>query len=640
MAIHQGTPQIRPKYRSDIDGLRAIGVLSVVFFHAFPNLLRGGFIGVDIFFVISGYLISKIIFENLLNLSFSFSDFYAHRVRRIFPSLLIVLTTTFSVGWVTFSAGEFSQLGKHIAGGAGFISNLLLLNESGYFDVGGEFKPLLNLWSLGIEEQFYIFWPLILALTWRFRCKFIYVVLLALISSFLLNLHLSGSNPVANFYLPFSRFWELLVGALAVLLSRNAIFQKFKFKNSLSVLGVVFIVSAEIFIVSESNFPGWWALLPAIGTALILLSEPVGWINSRILSCRLLVWIGLISYPLYLWHWPIFVFWRTWFPYDMHILTTLFLIALSLLFGWISYQFVEKPIRSKGGMKTVVFLSILMLGVGYVGYNTYSRGGLPSRKVAQESNAIDRLLQNPAVPNCSVGEPAHPNEKLPPGCSSDNLKNKGVVSVFLWGDSHVANFSYGFTEARIKEYDINLRYALKGACPPVLNYTPQETIPCIEFNEFAFSEIAKFHPDTVVLLADWVIYGERGKTNLSDEKLVLTIDRLKSLGVKKIILFGNYPDFEVNQARLGLKLFQPQVVDRTYKRFNFSTIKVDRHMAEIAYLSQINFISPINLLCNTEGCLLSASRNEFIPMAYDKTHFTYAGSDFFMENFIDKNFFR
>ena len=160
MKIDQGLPQIYPKYRPDIDGLRAIGVSSVVFYHAFPNILRGGFVGVDIFFVISGYLISKIISDNLLHHRFSFVDFYAHRVRRIFPSLLIVLVTTFAVGWVTFSAGEFAQLGKHIAGGAGFISNLLLLNESGYFDVGGEYKPLLNLWSLGIEEQFYIFLPL------------------------------------------------------------------------------------------------------------------------------------------------------------------------------------------------------------------------------------------------------------------------------------------------------------------------------------------------------------------------------------------------------------------------------------------------------------------------------------------------
>jgi hypothetical protein len=185
-----------------------------------------------------------------------------------------------------------------------------------------------------------------------------------------------------------------------------------------------------------------------------------------------------------------------------------------------------------------------------------------------------------------------------------------------------------------------VRSALKGACPPVLNYTSKETIPCIEFNEFALKEITKFHPDTVILLADWVIYYEQRKANLSDDKLVSTIDRLKALGVKKIILVGNYPDFEVNQARLGLKLFQPQEIDRTYKRFNFSTIKVDRHMADIANSKNIKFISPINLLCNIDGCLLSASRDEFIPMAYDKTHFTYAGSDFFMQNFIDKDFFR
>lgn len=640
MKIHHGTSQIRPKYRLDIDGLRAIGVLSVVFFHAFPNVLKGGFIGVDIFFVISGYLISRIIFENLQNNSFSFVDFYAHRVRRIFPSLLIILVATFAVGWVTFSAGEFAQLGKHIAGGAGFISNLLLLNESGYFDVGAEYKPLLNLWSLGIEEQFYIFWPLVLALTWRVGYKFIYVVLAGLISSFLLNLYLSGINPVANFYLPFSRFWELLIGAFAAYLSISINTKKLVFANNFSFLGVLLIVSAEILIVSDGSFPGWWALLPVAGATLIILSEPDGWINKQILSCRLLVWVGLISYPLYLWHWPIFVFWRTWFPHEINLETTLFLIGLSTLLGWISYKFIENPIRLRGGLGVAIFLSVLMVIVGYVGYNTFSRDGLPSRRVAQESNVIDRLLQNPDVPNCSVGDIAHPTDSLPAGCVGSNAKQRKAVSVFLWGDSHVANFSYGLTENRIKEFDINVRSALKGACPPVLNYTPKETIPCVEFNEFALKEIIKFKPDTVILLADWVIYYEQGKVNLSDEKLISTIVRLKALGVRKIILVGNYPDFEVNQARLGLKLFKSQAVDRTYKRFNFSTIKVDRHMAEIANSNNIKFISPINLLCNADGCLLSASRNEFIPMAYDKTHFTYAGSDFFMQNFIDKDFFR
>jgi len=640
MKIDQGLPQIHPKYRPDIDGLRAIGVLSVVFYHAFPNILRGGFVGVDIFFVISGYLISKIIFNNLIHHRFSFVDFYAHRVRRIFPSLLIVLITTFAIGWITFSAGEFAQLGKHIAGGAGFISNLLLLNESGYFDVGGEYKPLLNLWSLGIEEQFYIFWPLMLALTWKARYKFIYVVGVALIGSFLLNLYLSSLNPVANFYLPFSRFWELLIGALAALFYTKINSEKLIYANYLSFLGIALIVLAEIFIASESNFPGWRALIPTIGAVLIILSGPTGWINKHILSCRLLVLLGVISYPLYLWHWPILVFWKTWFPYEMGLITTLFLISLSIALGWISYRYIENPIRLKGGLGVAALLSFLMLIVGYVGYNTFSRDGLPSRKVAQESNAIDRLLSDPAVPNCSVGEPLHPNNQLPSGCMGRGNNSSDSVSVFLWGDSHVANFSYGLTETRIKDFDINLQYALKGACPPVLNYTPKETIPCIEFNDFALRKIIQFHPDTVVLLADWVIYNQKGQAQLSDEKLVATINQLKLLGVKKIILVGNYPDFEVNQARLGLKLFKPQLIDRTYKRFNFTAIKAGQHISNIAQSNDIQFISPINLLCNVEGCLLSTSPDEFIPMAYDKTHFTYPGSDFFMQNFIDKNFFR
>jgi peptidoglycan/LPS O-acetylase OafA/YrhL len=162
-----------PKYRPDIDGLRAIAVLSVIGFHAFPEWIKGGFIGVDIFFVISGYLISTIIIENLKNDSFSFVDFYSRRIRRIFPALLLVLIASYAVGWFTLLAEEYAQLGKHIAAGAGFVSNLVLWNESGYFDAASDTKPLLHLWSLGVEEQFYVIWPLLMWITWKRKLNFL-----------------------------------------------------------------------------------------------------------------------------------------------------------------------------------------------------------------------------------------------------------------------------------------------------------------------------------------------------------------------------------------------------------------------------------------------------------------------------------
>ena len=202
------------KYRPDIDGLRAIAVLSVVAFHAFPSWIRGGFIGVDVFFVISGYLISTIIFENLDKGTFSFSEFYSRRIRRIFPALLLVLIACFAFGWFALLADEYKQLGKHIAAGAGFISNFILWNESGYFDNSADAKPLLHLWSLGIEEQFYIVWPLLLWFVWKRKFNLLTITIVLAVASFILNLKGVKQDMVATFYSPQPRFWELLCGSL------------------------------------------------------------------------------------------------------------------------------------------------------------------------------------------------------------------------------------------------------------------------------------------------------------------------------------------------------------------------------------------------------------------------------------------
>lgn len=204
--------QTHPKYRPDIDGLRAIAVLSVVAFHAFPNYLKGGFIGVDIFFVISGFLISTIIFENLDKGTFSFSEFYARRIKRIFPSLLLVLVTSYTFGWFVLLSDEYTQLGKHIAAGAGFVSNFALWSESGYFDNSTDTKPLLHLWSLGIEEQFYIIWPPLLYVAWKRKFNLLTLVILVAFISFLLNLKGVKHDSTATFYAPQTRFWELLCG--------------------------------------------------------------------------------------------------------------------------------------------------------------------------------------------------------------------------------------------------------------------------------------------------------------------------------------------------------------------------------------------------------------------------------------------
>jgi peptidoglycan/LPS O-acetylase OafA/YrhL len=306
------------KYRPDIDGLRAIAVLSVVAFHAFPNWLKGGFIGVDVFFVISGYLISTIIFESLENGTFSFGEFYSRRIKRIFPALLLVLLACYTFGWFVMVADEYKQLGKHIAAGAGFFSNISFWHEAGYFDSLSETKPLLHLWSLGIEEQFYLLWPMLLWFAWKRNFNLLTITILVAAVSFFLNVKGIKEDAVATFYSPQTRFWELLCGSILawVTLYKKEVSTTVMARlggglvsstyrvmlepegkavcNILSFLGLLLLTFGFFRINKELSFPGKWAVVPVLGAVLIIFAGPKAWANRTILSNKAVVWFGLV----------------------------------------------------------------------------------------------------------------------------------------------------------------------------------------------------------------------------------------------------------------------------------------------------------------------------------------------------------
>ena len=383
-----------PKYRPDIDGLRAVAVLAVVGFHAFPAWIQGGFIGVDIFFVISGFLISTIIFENLDKGTFSFTEFYARRVRRIFPALITVLFFCFVFGWFVLLADEFNQLGKHILAGAGFVSNLVLWSEAGYFDNSAETKPLLHLWSLGIEEQFYIVWPLLLWVAWNRKFNLLTLTAFIAFVSFTLNVKGVKQDPVATFYSPLTRFWELTCGTLLawfVLHKRDSYSNIRKraekiisslscrdkqekdeknIANFLSFLGLFVLAYGFWQANKEMTFPGYLALIPVVGAVLVISAGPSAWVNRIILSSKVAVWFGLISFPLYLWHWPILSFGRIIYneapPIDFKLLAIAFSISLSRL----TVKLIEDPFRfgnQRAGLK-VAMLSGSVFALGVVGF--------------------------------------------------------------------------------------------------------------------------------------------------------------------------------------------------------------------------------------------------------------------------------
>lgn len=468
--MSQNNPHLsHPKYRPDIDGLRAVAVLSVVGFHAFPNWVKGGFIGVDVFFVISGFLISGIIFENLDSGAFTFREFYARRIKRIFPALLLVMAASYAFGWFSLLADEYKQLGKHMAGGAAFISNFVLWLEAGYFDNSAETKPLLHLWSLGIEEQFYIIWPFLLWRAWKRKLNFFTVTLAITACSFYLNIRGIRHDAEATFYSPLTRFWELMCGSLlawvtiykkssyanlklatdrilATAIYRNRTVEEGRTLANLSAfVGLALLAWGFDSITKDYRFPGAWALVPVVAAVLIISAGPETWANRNLLSNKVAVWFGLISYPLYLWHWPLLSFARIVESETPSIYVRIAAALLSIILAWLSYKLVERPVRRSRRDKAIVStLIVLMVVMGYVGYNTYDRDGLPFRSAL--------LNVSPPIQRLSDDNPrSHAKCLSAYGLSRENIRycrlsGNSRPHIALIGDSHAAALFPGLSK--------------------------------------------------------------------------------------------------------------------------------------------------------------------------------------------------
>ena len=478
-----------PAYRPEIDGLRAVAVLLVVLFHAFPTVVAGGFIGVDVFFVISGFLISGIIYQNLDRGTFSFTDFYARRIRRIFPALVLVMAACFAFGWFAMLADEYKLLGKHLAAGAGFIANLTLWQESGYFDSAADTKPLLHLWSLGIEEQFYMLWPLALWAAHRVKAPRLALCLALVAASFALNVAFVHSNPVATFYSPGTRFWELLAGSVLAYfatpagqaaLARKPLLRRALAPNAGAAadvhawIGLALLALAVATITPARAVPGWWALLPVLGTCFILLAGSGAWFNRVVLSGPLLVWIGLISYPLYLWHWPLLVFARlaeynSTPPWPFRLAA----VALSVVLAWLTYIVLEKRLRF-GPARTAkaAVLCLLMLGVGLAGYEGYRRNGFTSRAANAKVAQFADILSPPATR--ITNDSCHKLLGRTPVPGAVCLAKSARPKMLVLGDSHAMAFNSAAVTGR-SAFDTVL---LAGhGCLPFIsyqNYGPQE----------------------------------------------------------------------------------------------------------------------------------------------------------------------
>ncbi|MFC5440851.1 acyltransferase family protein [Rhodanobacter ginsenosidimutans] len=622
------------KYRPEIDGLRAIAVLLVVIFHAAPELAPGGYVGVDIFFVISGFLITGIIWEALEAKKFSLGWFYSRRVKRIFPALFLVLLFVCVVGWFMLLPDEYERLGEHVTGGAAFVSNLLLWREAGYFDVVAETKPLLHLWSLGIEEQFYIVWPLGLYVLHRLRLNLYPALLVVILLSFALNVYQVGSDPVAAFYSPFARFWELALGGLLAchgMKQADAVTSR-GLAEAKAWLGLLLIAGAVVLLRKDSQFPGWWALMPTFGAALLISAGSQSWICRNVLSLRGMVLVGLISYPLYLWHWPLLVFSRIHESGQPSVGIRLFAVLSSAVLAWLTYRFVEKPIRFGAGRNSVsrvVLVCVPLALILVAGIVIHLNRGFSSR-FPNEIQALASFKYDPSIPyrsrSCFLLA-VQPASSL--ATCADGPKSAPKDTMLLWGDSYAAALYPGYKYVLAGKSRL-LQVTAVG-CPPAVGFTPGGR-RCEDIVNEVMRRVAAEKVGHVVIAARW---SGQGWPGIAPE-VTAAIAELRKLGVQRIDLVGQLPEWS---DTLPTSLFEAYQRDKQFhQRMTFGLAgggeELDASLRKFSEQVGVNYLSPRQVLCNKQGCLTMIGGRLDALTSFDRGHLTVPASEFVVQQFV------
>jgi peptidoglycan/LPS O-acetylase OafA/YrhL len=668
------------KYRSEIDGLRAFSVLSVVAFHAFPHLLTGGFIGVDVFFVISGYLITSHIFEKLGRGEFSLTDFYGRRIRRIFPALILVMVCSLALGWFSLFADEYAQLGKHVASGAAFITNFILANESGYFDQAAHAKPMLHLWSLAIEEQFYIIWPVVLWLAWKMKFNLLAITILVAALSFYLNLHYVENNPTETFYWPVGRFWELLSGSILawLLLHKSDALSHLKLRidkflariissnkvegndsttsNLMSFVGLLLLAYGVIRINGGLPFPSAWTLIPVLGAVLVIASGPNAWFNRIFLMNPIAVWFGLISYPLYLWHWPILSFLRIFDGSENQISNELIIsgIILSIFLSWLTYKFIERPLRFQlPKNKTTPSLLVSLLVTGLIGFAIYTKEGFPDRYGVTPQRGVILFEEYPHPRKNSNCHDVYSD--LSGEVWSCLLSKSDLADVAIIGDSHAQQYYQSFAKHLPNKSVLNI--SMPGCLPfvsdelinkfcsnhdKILSFLKsQKSIKEIyltgywsylaagfKFGNFEGQRVADDLNDSNV--ESFVRNGRKVIAELIDSNKHVTIIRdIPDLIFKPMACLNITSDYlsklRVNTINFdGITVGDSCVIDK--KKFTQRNQPFDDLLnIFISDFPSVSVLDPKEILCEDGKCWVFKNG---LPLYYDSDHLTIEGTDY------------
>jgi len=651
------------KYRSEVDGLRTVAVLPVILFHAGFTVFSGGFVGVDIFFVISGYLITTILLAELENGSFSIVRFYERRARRILPALFVVIASCVPFAWLWMTPIQLKEFGSSIAAVIVFSSNILFWKEDGYFAAAAELKPLLHTWSLAVEEQFYLFFPPALAIAWRFGRKKVFwlIVCIAVISLGATEL-VMRKDASANFYLIPTRAWELMAGALCAFV---ALHNPVKPNNAASIVGLGTIVLSIIAYNDSTPFPSIYALAPVGGAVLIILFAQRGTLVARMLSTRPMVGLGLLSYSAYLWHQPIFAFARIRSLTDPSLTLMGSLAFLSIFLAYLSWRYVEQPFRGKEGRllntKKSLFTASAFAGfiLALIGLAIMQDNGMRHRFDPHSLAIADSALERTANARCTfrLKRPIPPAEDT--GCIIPN--QDGQVDLLMLGDSHSAAVAPQVQKilARSNVGSLNLSY---DACMPAIGlsrYNLGEEQPCSKYMRRAIDYARNNKIKTIVILARYSIYlegthfdnGEGGVTHgpsiIVDQENTpplfghtdnqrrqratnVFIESLKNLSKEfRLVVIDPIPEAGWNVPQIAFKqsIFENNKADfstswQSFERRNHSVIQAFNDLPQ----SNIIRVRPSNILCHgpRKRC---ANTIDGMPIYFDDNHLNARGVD-------------
>jgi peptidoglycan/LPS O-acetylase OafA/YrhL len=629
---------MRIDYRPDIDGLRAFAVLSVLGFHAFPWIFPGGFIGVDVFFVISGFLITSILFAELQGRTFNIFGFFARRVLRIFPALLLVLLACLLAGWFTLLADEYKQLGKHIAAGAGFFANLALWFEAGYFDRASEVKPLLHLWSLGIEEQFYIAWPLILWGMWRLPRGVRGVTLAMLVVSLLYASVLVFVNQTQTFYAPWTRAWELFAGALLALqLQQTGTLPAWMRLRYMQWGALVLLLLGVFLLRSEYPFPGALALIPVSAAAVLIAGTGQGQGQgtvTRLLASRPMVAVGLISYPLYLWHWPLLSYAHIFENGQPPALVRLALLVLAFSLAALTYWGVERPLRRLPQRWVVGVLVALVVFVGLLGNNIDRRDGLERirhRKMIQ----LSEQAQQDFVDFEKVGLITEDKCEIPFRFPEREVclftRRELPVNAVLVGDSHAVHAFWGLSKALESSGD-NLQVRGRGACAPLLGLgttaPPYHCQPGVDQTWQTIAADASIRKVFIVYRGRYLLNdATQEQVQVYKKAMDRTLQMLESAG-KRVYYFlplaepGFDPRLCLGKLPMGRKPPRSCVIDLTADQAK-TRVLGEIVAAVMAQHPNVRFLDPTPAYCENGICGIIQDGHSVFK---DENHLSYYGS--------------